>query len=207
MNNSPIYEQLIAQKLHQLPVPDMADAIWANIKTQLDNDMPTDDNNNPPPPSTPNSPRRYLKRGIPWITAIIAFVAIIVINRQHKQDKKFSTPIIPATKEQTSLPAKTNKPDNPNDKSNKTFNQAGNAVPNIIVDSGQITPPQTAFPPIVVNNGVDSSLNHVANPKQLPLVANPPVLKNDTTPVRKKRGVQGITDNDYKIVTPPKKTN
>ena len=34
------YEELIAGKLQQLPVPDMQDQIWERIKFQLDLDMP-----------------------------------------------------------------------------------------------------------------------------------------------------------------------
>ena len=37
------YEQLIGEKLHNLPIPDMQDTIWARVKAQLDIDLPTDD--------------------------------------------------------------------------------------------------------------------------------------------------------------------
>lgn len=36
MNTNTPYEHLIAAKLDQVPVPDMADSIWASIEAQLD---------------------------------------------------------------------------------------------------------------------------------------------------------------------------
>lgn len=42
MNHPTTYEQLIAQKLQEMDVPDQANSIWATIEQQLSIEMPTD---------------------------------------------------------------------------------------------------------------------------------------------------------------------
>ena len=55
MNERKAYEQTIKGKLEAIPLPDMEDAIWARIETQLDIDMPTDDGGgNAPSPNNPS---------------------------------------------------------------------------------------------------------------------------------------------------------
>lgn len=41
MNKPTPYEQLLAAKLDQIPVPDMSDTIWSRIETQLDGVVPS----------------------------------------------------------------------------------------------------------------------------------------------------------------------
>ena len=45
MNKTTPYEDLMAAKLDQIPVPDMSDSIWASIEMQLDEMPATTDNN------------------------------------------------------------------------------------------------------------------------------------------------------------------
>lgn len=205
MNNSPAYEQLIAQKLQQLPVPDMADAIWASIEMQLDNDMPTDDNNHTPPtPSTPPSPRLHLKRGASLLTAIIVIIALIIIKRQHQLNQNTSQPIIPTIQQQTPLSTNANKPDNPLPTvNNKKFNKPVDAVSPGIVDSGNAVPIHRSDLPTVVQK-IDTAAKNPLSEIKPPSTSVLPIAKD--TVVKKKRGAQGITDKDYKIV-PTQKPN
>jgi len=54
VNPTTPYEQLIAAKLDQVPVPDMADSIWASIEMQLD--VPADAQESPDGPDTSDAP-------------------------------------------------------------------------------------------------------------------------------------------------------
>lgn len=54
MNTTTPYEKLIAEKLDQVTVPDMADSVWASIGMQLDaGDMPDQGDNGPDRGSAP----------------------------------------------------------------------------------------------------------------------------------------------------------
>ena len=70
MNQKKAYEQIITGKLEALPLPDLADAIWARIETQLDIDMPEGDGG---PGSGPSS-------GGGWIggAGLFVFVAALI---------------------------------------------------------------------------------------------------------------------------------
>ncbi len=200
MNDNPIYEQLIAQKLQQLPVPDMADAIWARIEMQLDNDMPTDDTNNSP--STPPSPIKPLRKTMGWLTAIIAVIAIIVINKQRQQTQPAPTPYV-IEQQQTIPSAQSNKPDNPLPAPvNKNTVMPGVITPGNVdsVSSQQNIP--APINTVLLNDSVNNVLPPVVN--QQPQLIQAPVTI-DSTPVKKRRGAQGITDKDYRIVPDPKK--
>ncbi len=85
MNQRTIYEQLIAEKLEQIPFPDNADAIWASIEGQL-TILPANDGNTPPSKSS-GSGGGNMVGGISFITAIIAVVTGIVIYQQSAINK------------------------------------------------------------------------------------------------------------------------
>ena len=89
MDHKQAYEQIIAGKLNALPLPDMADAIWSRIETQLDIDLPEDDGggNNPAPPSGGS----WLGRAGLFVF-IAAFVTIFLIYKNNKKTEALPQP-------------------------------------------------------------------------------------------------------------------
>jgi hypothetical protein len=72
VNTVTSYEIVIAEKLAQLPVPDMADSIWADIAAQLDAPLPGEDGHEPPQPKP--------GRGLPGKGFFFAAVTAVVIT-------------------------------------------------------------------------------------------------------------------------------
>jgi len=199
MNTSPTYEQIIAQKLEQLPVPNMADAIWARIATELDNDMPTTDgDDNPPPPSSPIN-TTVLKKIAPWVTALAVLIMAAIINHQREQEK---ASIIPSKQNQplrTNIPEVSKEQNEPTQIVKPTITKAVAKPDKIDSATSVLTKPL----PVDINK-VDSQ--HLVLPSvALPTVGTKTPLI-DTVP-KKKKGVTGIGDKDYKIVTTPKDKN
>jgi hypothetical protein len=72
VNTVTSYEIVIAEKLTQLPIPDMADSIWADIAAQLDAPLPGEDGHEPPQPEP--------GRGLPGKGFFFAAVTVVVIT-------------------------------------------------------------------------------------------------------------------------------
>ncbi|MGZ8537388.1 MAG: hypothetical protein ACXWV9_03945 [Flavisolibacter sp.] len=187
------YEQTISSKLQALPLPDMADAIWSRIETQLDIDMPTDDgfsgNNGP------QSPLPKIIIGSSAFVIIIAFISIFLLPKNKNQNPQ----LIPITT-------------SPEISTEQIIKPPGEQQKNIESPLNQPKQQDNSLP-VVFNNTVDSSfvnqsISSIDSNKVLPntIVQNPlPDLPKsaDSVQGKKKRGVPGITDNDYRIV--PKK--
>ncbi|MBK7883673.1 MAG: hypothetical protein IPJ81_07600 [Chitinophagaceae bacterium] len=94
MNKNTTYEQLIAQKLEQLAVPDSADAIWASIEQQLDVVMPVN-----APTGTPASSTVFKNAGQQGI--IIAAAVVVIIVALFIADKFNSKNILPTPTEKS----------------------------------------------------------------------------------------------------------
>lgn len=195
MNEQPLYEQQIASKLEQLPVPDMADAIWLRIKDQLDADMPTGGHT----PPTPPSPRSTGRGKLGLLSVIIVSLVLIYLITPKKQKHSparhrtpadtsslFIAPTVPPPGQQ--LPEKRKEP--VRSLPAQRHDTAASVLPTITTplqqDSIVITPP--VIPPVVIP----------------PAAA--PVKKDSLPPKKKPRGVQGISDSSYKIV-PKNNTN
>lgn len=188
MDQKAVYEITIAEKLEQLSVPDVADAIWARIETQLDIDMPTDDG-----PSGGNSPAG----GGFWnMAGIILFIAALIAtiyftNKKNPANNTDNTidnsPAIltnPGTRIDKPPPLPVAAP-------RQSSNTAGqNTVP----------PPQVAADS--ANNAIDNQAIIPTVDSRIDSVANtaPLVISTTDTTDKKRRGVKGITDNDYRIV-------
>ncbi len=193
MNENKTY-QLIAVKLEQLPVPDMADMIWARIESQLDIDLPPDNGNNDPGPApTPKPVGRRIALGTATVALLIAIFQLFN-NRKEEipatsvQPIKNSTPLTTDSAGAISIPLQRRTGSN-----NPTPSGGLLTVPSVTGDS--------AFSTI---NLPDSTLQTSAPPRDTvsfipPIVLNPP---SDSTPVKKKRGVS-LNDTDYRII--PKK--
>lgn len=203
MNPLQAYELTIKGKLEAIPLPDMEDAIWARIKSQLDTDMPTDDGNDHGPAGG-IPPRTWIGGG----ALLIFLVSLLAIfyNRNDRTVNNASQPANTIERSEDSILSNDQSPEirNDNDVRSLTPQRGGVAV----VDSGQAVPEQILEQQLPGLNLPDSAGgNAISLPDPSlngPLVNSPPSVK-DTLPPKKSRGVKNITDNDYKIV--PKKDN
>jgi hypothetical protein len=185
------YEETISSKLAALPLPDMADAIWSRIETQLDIDMPTDDG-----PSGNNGPQSPMPRIIIGGSVFIIIIAFISIF------------LFPKNKSQNQLQIQDSP--SPEISNGQIIKPPGEQKNNSQLLINQVKQPGNALP-VVLNNIADSSFANqiVDSNKVLPniLAQNPlpdlPKTVDSVQQGKKKRGVSGITDNDYRIV--PKK--
>jgi hypothetical protein len=194
------YEILIAQKVEALPVPDRIDSIWANIEMQLDAGAPPDggEGGTNPAPAKPvkGLPGAGNGLGLFFTAAVVISVGLVwLYNGSKKEDAKVApAPIItPANPE---ILADSNKiPKEPDEKiappnqpvidKKNTFNK--NVLPknNDSLDKG-VLPYIKIEPPTVKDSNVIK--------RPVDTTKMPPILK-------KPKGVKGIKDSDYKIVT------
>jgi hypothetical protein len=198
MNQKATYEITITEKLGQLPLPDLRDAIWSRIEAQLDSDMPTDDNNDPGP-SNNGGPTSW--RGLKIFGSFIAIVAVITIFLTNKNN----TPLPGAgnAPAPTSNGTMINKDNTGISPPPLQRGGASSAMPPGTFPSEEIYTPVTgsdsAFsqPPFTISPVVqDTPVTTVFNPPSKQETGPPP--RQDTVQ-KKPRGVKGITDNDYRI--------
>lgn len=191
MDHKKTYEQTVADKLEALPVPDLADAIWSRIGTQLDIEIPTDegDGNEPGSPSKGGwlGPAGFSILIVACITAFIHYKNN-KIPEPFFQTEKVTQPIAPPPLEEkrNSVPDKK--------RSMKVLLPATRFVNPVNKSSADRTS-DIAAPVLVPTDSV----------RQLIVVPPPPLPgAGVASPAKKTRGVSGITDNDYRIV-PAKK--
>lgn len=199
MNTTTPYEQLIAAKLDQAPVPDMADGIWSNIEMQLD--APAD------APATKPSPK-YKGKGWYGLLGLTVVIALLWWYYNHKSHSPENTRP-PKALTPTNQPPPVEAPGvADSDTSMAPLQKKGiplapvtikkdtislHYIPNdsVRVDSAakQILPPPA---------NVDSA--HLQKDKvPLPDVDLYQAQPSSTLPPKKHRGVKGITSDDYKI--------
>lgn len=200
MNNLTPYEILIAQKTEQVAVPDMADSIWASIEEQLDAGTSPDDSNSGPSKTPPG-------KGLPGAGSLltvltIAAIAIALIwfftrNKNETPEKIQQPSILPAT--EISPPATD---------SNKVIDlRPAKNVPLQPVIANK----DTLLPNDNYNMPFADTLNDVIIAPSIKadsvfvLGGNKPPVVVDTSsvmpPPKKPKGVKGISDNDYKIIS------
>jgi hypothetical protein len=190
------YEQSIATKLDELPLPDMADAIWADISAQLDGDL-SQDGNNPAPNHPPQG-------GTSWGTGIklaIGTAGIALLAYWLTQTNKSSTtpmPSIPVPTEQkvplgdTAQRLQPVQPVNPNITDMPTIKSLPPNTP--------ATSDNTALLPIAADSlRLQASDAPTVKPDSVVAPVNTPNLVLPP-PGKKKRGTRGIQDSDYKFV-------
>jgi hypothetical protein len=190
------YEQLIGEKLQSLPIPDMQDAIWARIKSQLDIDMPTDDSDGGNTPHSPSGPG-IIGWGLSVI--IVALVASFFILKNKPKTKDFTTnpsttneQIVSPSVQNNSPPAKDNTIKNVNVPVNTNNNSSVQATKEDSFsqqDFGYVNP-------------IADSANTNLSP---PLVTLTPPKTDTTSQVKKGKGMKGLSDSSYRIV--PKNKN
>ena len=184
MSQPTTYEQLIAQKLQELAVPDQADAIWATIDQQLNIEMPVNGSGS----GGLNNPGWWIG-GSSLFTIFIATVTYIFISRQTLETERnvHDTPVSieyhqPLENKEDSLshtvlPMQIRK-NKPSGVSGSDGSKKEEGVPAITEETVISSPTQKT--------------------EELPAVLSPPT---DTVLTRKKpRGVKGISDADYRLV-------
>lgn len=201
VNSKTPYEILITEKAAQLPIPDMADAIWARVEAGLDAAAAQE--------HTDGSPRqkvrsRSVHRGslrngiIITAAAVITVIAVWLIKKRKKNPG--NNKAIPAI--------------------NETRKE------NVIADSNTIELPPLKNPPLplkkdskiidgpgikridslnVVNSTIFQQQPAVTRNDSLIIPSSQPgpvidASKTALPPADKPRGVKGISDSDYKII-------
>jgi hypothetical protein len=184
MNEHSSYDQLIAQKLAELPVPDMADAIWSRIDAQLKNDPPGGRGSKP-----------FGGAELIIIGTIIVFITALFIwynTGNKKQDEN----IFPPAPVQEPLKADSLRDDTltrqqsikqPNIPiTNKVFsNDASQQNPDTLIN----------YPPAIILPIKQDTTKNFIPPINDAALKPPP----DTTKAKPK-GVKGLSDTDYKLI-------
>jgi hypothetical protein len=189
------YEQTIATKLDALPLPDMADVIWADIAAQLDVDLPGGDD--APPPGNPPT-----GGGTTWATGIklaigaagIALVAYWLTQLQNPSLQSSPAQSIPA--EQKVIVDDTAQPVQPVTNNPNAISPVKNQPPtndNIQLDNPAPLPMMADSLRLQPVDVAPIKMDSTTAPANTPPLVLPP-------PGKKKRGTQGIKDSDYKLV-------
>lgn len=194
MDQKAAYELTITEKLELLTVPDMVDAIWARIETQLDIDMPPDDGPMNPPATPPSGTGSW--NGVIVTIFIAALVAII-----YYTNKKTNT----TNNNQAISPDKTtiiSSPDNASEKPPppRTVLPLPRQTPSDTIATLPTLPDKDSVNTVGDGGGITIPDSVVSKPS---LTTAPDIPQVDTSK-KKGRGVKGISDTDYRI-TPVKK--
>jgi hypothetical protein len=198
MNQRAQQEILIAEKLEQLSIPDMVDAIWSRIEVQLDIDLPTDDGPAGPDVPAPSDKGTWIKPGIFLVVTAFFLATYFIINKKNTSNNP--------------IPVKTENPGSISPDQQDTGPPGNQGIRN---QQPRQTPSNGQLIPFTDSQAIDSpepidNLQTDSNP--LPVnddsrvISLPPVdvIKPDTTGKKKSRGVKGINPGDYKVV-PSKK--
>ena len=192
MNQKTRYELTITDKLQGLPLPDMEDAIWARVKTQLDLDLPTDDNDGDGP-DAPSGGSGWSWGGSMFIL-VAALVAVFFLRKNNSQLQ--TTPI---NSVQSTTPVQT-----------PAQQQTTGSPPALLQKDASLQPvtPTGLSPGDFLRSPTDSIAGVPTTALPLPdsqqaVVVLPPVQAdtvNSAKPKPKTKGVKGLTDDDYRIV-------
>lgn len=209
MNQRTTYEEWIAGSLEQIPVPDMADAIWARIEQQLNLDMPQQDAGGNGGGKLPG----FSAPGQWFLTALMAALIGLYLLKPSKPSTYIPAPaqqntVSTITHDSIATPAETttlirSKADipmegPPPEASGHTHSTGAANTPPENQPVHEIQQPQEALQ--------QPQTNTVPNTSQQSVVTGKPNTVSslvDTT-AKKSRGVKGIGNGDYKI-TPVKK--
>ena len=199
MNTTTPYEKLIAAKLDHVPVPDMADSIWARIEMQLHVDANTPDNtsdNTPDNTSTPKKATKFSGKG--WYGFAGATTVAIAVSlwwftshKDHTPEKTIPVQPVPTIEIPVTVPDSIS--DKPVEK--KPIVPVHRKKDSVsIID---ILPPVPAF---------DSTTRQVLPPAKPDSQAveryraHIPIVDSvGTRPPKKGKGVKGITEDDYRL--------
>lgn len=183
MSQPSTYEQLIAQKLQELEVPDQANSIWATIEQHLNIEMPV---NGPGSGGGSTNPGWWLGGGGGGLlTIFVATVTYIIISKQKlERDRNLND--APASI-QYKQPAK---PNQDTAKNTIPLREALKDKPAAKSDE-QV---QEAVAP------TSDSVNVAPVPNDVVTAPVQPIQKDTVPTTKKPRGVRGLSDADYRIV-------
>jgi hypothetical protein len=199
VNNLTPYEILIAQKAEQVTVPDMADSIWASIEEQLGPDLSPGDDGNGGPEKTPPA------KGLPGTGNLLTVFTIAALsialtwfftrNNKSSPENIEQPPALPATK--ILVPA--------TDSNNIPIPERSIPPQPLVIKKDTLLPDDNYSMPFI------DTLTNVATPQPARIDSafvlgdnKPPVIVDTASalpPPKKPRGVKGISDNDYKIIS------
>lgn len=201
MNRKTTYELKITDKLQELPLPDLEDAIWARVERTLDIDMPTDDGGGDSGPDTPFGGGGATGVGgfifsLFFVAAVTAFIIYKTAKPSNEGPAPDNTPAFELkapsnTNEQPPPPGSTALP------RNNTPARTADPAPTA-GDSALGTPLVVTPPPVGADTTAGVNANAVV---QQPPVTLPALV--DTTGVKKKTRGAVVNPDDYRIV--PKK--
>lgn len=194
MNKKATYEITITEKLGQLPLPELEDAIWTRIENSLDLEMPTDDG----PGGDGGGPVKPSGGQFPLYFGLSAFLLALISFYFLSQNK----PLPPFNTPATSTPIKeTIQPDKPPDRETVPYTTPVLQTPPGY-SKAKLSPPFEDS----VENPLENNTGALPPPEEIVTTrtaAPPAVLPSADTlaPQKKKgKGVTGLTDNDYRIV-------
>lgn len=199
MNTPTPYEQLIAGKLDQVPVPDMADSVWAGIGMQLDMGPDTPDQGDKTPDGGDDAPGKKAGPGFKgkgWYGFLGVVVVVTTVWWYYHQK------VVPAVKAPAAVPAAVPTADSSTRIDNRVEKEnipAASVVVKKDSAQGTIARPDTASqlgaPPVTLPPMKVDSSSLYKDWVPVPFFDSLGVRR----PGRKLRGVKGITDDDYKI--------
>jgi hypothetical protein len=201
VNNKTPYEAVIAEKVNQLPVPDMADAIWATIELELDAAAGTEGDQQIPSESLSANTMTTAAKLWLIIIAVAVIALLIILFTKNKNNSPADTINIPAT-----IQEKRKKPEP--DSVAHTINNIPGSGADVTFQPQQRTgdPLAPVISPVFNDSIFNEPLKNTRNDSPV-LINNPPVIiKPDSSatilpPDKKPRGVKGIEDSDYKIIS------
>lgn len=204
MNQLTTYEQLIADKLQQLPVPDMADAIWARIEQRLDVEMPED-------PSGPSSSGNHSLPGFQFPGHIILYcflAALVSVIFYLNRPGQASADLPISSSDNINASSVVNddqKAPAPPERQRETIYKERADIPVDMFKESEVA--EKAWPvsenPITETKATEMPVKQELSPIKEIQVLPKVVPLQDSIP-KKSRGVKGISSNDYRI-TPVKK--
>ena len=200
MNRKTTYELKITDKLQELPLPDLQDAIWARIERTLDSDMPTDDGGGDSGPDTPFGGGGAT--GVGGFVFSLFFVAAVTAFIIYKTAKPSTEGPAPDNAPAFELRAPSNQNEQPPPGSTalpRNNAPARTADPAPTAGDSALGMPLVTMPPPV---GADTTagINTNAVVQQPPVTLPAPA---DATGVKKKTRGAVVSPDDYRIV--PKK--
>ena len=186
------YEQLIAGKLHSIPIPDMADAIWARVEAQLDIDLPTGDGGSAP--QSPSSGPGIIGWGLSVF--VVVLISLFLLYKNNSKTSPIHNSATPNQQINEPVEKNADPPEQDVREIRRSITTTGQAP----VDNATIKQDSVGANPIVINTPlkVDSVTRDIV---QTPVVSSSP--KDTIATGKKKKGVSGLSESDYRIV--PKK--
>jgi len=195
VNTPTPYEQLIADKLDQVPVPDMSDSIWSGIEMQLDADVDTSVQ------QPAQKPPKFKGGGLYGLIGIMAVIALIWWYYNPKDpapERVVPQETLPAVKEPLP-PAKDSSTIIHKPQRKKTPAAPVHiALDTLLHDNSKVDPTfkhEPRLPLRVIDTPVRQD-NRIQPPQLVPANVQPPPPAG-----KRARGVKGITDDDYRIST------